>query len=337
MLQEEIIRSFGFAPTAEQIGAINVFCQFMTDRSARTCMLMRGCAGTGKTSLASAFVATLTRLGFRVMLLAPTGRAAKVFALNSHHKAFTIHRKIYRQQAFTGQMTGFNLNDNLSQDTIFMVDEASMISNDSSGETTFGSGRLLDDLVNFVYSGRGCRLMLIGDKAQLPPVGEEESPALMAEYLAGYGLTVYQADLNEVLRQSQESGILYNATVIRQLVMGQGVASLPRIRFRGFADIHMVPGDELIESLDSSYSQVGQDETMVITRSNKRANIYNQGIRNMVLGREDELCHGDMLLVVRNNYYWTEQEKSPMAFLANGDRAMVTKARAFRSLLYRAR
>lgn len=332
MLRERILDIFGYEPTAEQMQAVEVFCEFIADRSQHPCMVLRGSAGTGKTSLASAFVRTLTELGLRVMLLAPTGRAAKVFALNSGHPAFTIHRKIYRQKAFTGQMSGFNLNDNLAQDTLFMVDEASMISNDSYGEAAFGSGRLLDDLVSFVYAGRGCRLMLIGDKAQLPPVGEEESPALVQDFLEGYGLNVYLADINEVLRQSQNSGILYNATVIRQMVMGQGTVALPKIRFQGFADIFMVPGDELIESLASSYSKVGLDETTVITRSNKRANIYNQGIRNMVLGREDELCSGDILMVVKNNYYWTEQEKSNMAFIANGDRAIVGRARAFRQL-----
>ena len=332
MLHERILNTFGYEPTAEQKQAVEVFCQFIADRSQRPCMLMRGSAGTGKTSLASAFVRTLTELGLRMMLLAPTGRAAKVFALNSGHPAFTIHRKIYRQKAFTGQMNGFNLNDNLAQDTIFMVDEASMISNNNYGEAAFGSGRLLDDLVSFVYSGRGCRLMLIGDMAQLPPVGEEESPALSHDFLEGYGLNVYLSDLNEVLRQSQDSGILYNATVIRHMVMGMGDVALPKVRFQGFADILMVPGDELIESLASSYSRVGLDETTVITRSNKRANIYNQGIRNMVLGREEELCSGDILMVVKNNYYWTEQEKSNMAFIANGDRAIVGRARAFRQL-----
>ncbi len=332
MLREKIIEIFGYEPTAEQMTAVEVFCQFVADRSQYPCMVMRGSAGTGKTSLASAFVKTLTEIGLRVMLLAPTGRAAKVFALNSQHQAFTIHRKIYRQKAFTGQMAGFDLNDNLSKDTIFMVDEASMISNDHFGEAAFGSGRLLDDLVSFVYAGRGCRLVLIGDMAQLPPVGEVASPALDTQCLEGYGLQVYTADLNEVLRQSQVSGILYNATVIRRMVMGQGDIALPKIRFHGFADIAMVPGDELIEALASSYSKLGMDETAVITRSNKRADIYNQGIRNMVLGREDELCSGDMLMVVKNNYYWTEQEKSDMAFIANGDRAVVIKVRNFREL-----
>lgn len=225
-----------------------------------------------------------------------------------------------------------------------MVDEASMVSNLGLGDGNFGSGFLLDDLVHFVYQGRNDRLMVIGDKAQLPPVGEEESPALQAMMLEGYGLKVYECDLNEVLRQSQESGILYNATVIRQMITHDDITQLPLIRFQGFADIVMMPGNELVESLANSYYQVGQDETMVITRSNKRANIYNNGIRNMVLDREEELSGGDMLMIVKNNYYWTENERKQMkasgdtsevrkelqsipSFLANGDRAKVLRVR----------
>lgn len=206
----------------------------------------------------------MTALEQKVMLMAPTGRAAKVFSLNSNHPAFTIHRRIYRQRSFSGDGGQFNLNDNLYADTLFMVDESSMIANEGFSETSFGSGRLLDDPVHFVYQGRNCRLMLIGDKAQLPPVGEEESPAPNATVLAGYGLKVYQCDLNEVLRQSQDSGILYNATVIRQMITHDEATELPKINFTGFADITMVPGNELIEGLNTSYSQVGMDETMVM-------------------------------------------------------------------------
>ncbi|MDO4161098.1 MAG: AAA family ATPase [Prevotellaceae bacterium] len=332
-----IQQTFGFVPTQEQADAINVFCRFLTDRRDRCVMILRGSAGTGKTSLASAIVKTMVKLRQKVMLLAPTGRAAKVFSLNACHPAFTIHRKIYRQKSFTGDMTGFNLNNNLHQDTLFMVDEASMIANDGFSESvSFGTGRLLDDIVSFVYSGRNCRMILIGDKAQLPPIGEAESPALMADYMAGYGLTVYQSDLNEVLRQTSDSGILYNATVIRKMITHDEITKLPKIRFKGFADIHRVTGDELIEQLNSSYSEVGIDETMVITRSNKRANIYNRGIRGMVLGREEELTTGDMLMIVKNNYYWIERERNgeesqaPLTFIANGDRAQVVRVRNLR-------
>ena len=201
-----------------------------------------------------------------------------------------------------------------------------MIANQGYGESAFGSGCLLDDLMQFVYSGQNCRMLLVGDKAQLPPVGEDESPALMADVLHCYGMMVYECDLNQVLRQSEASGILWNATMIRQMITHEEMTQLPRIRFQGFADIQEVPGGELIEALADSYSKVGLDDTMVITRSNKRANIYNQGIRNMVLDREDELCRGDQLMIVKNNYFWTEGSKE-IPFLANGDIAVVQRVR----------
>ncbi|MBR5687728.1 MAG: AAA family ATPase [Prevotella sp.] len=331
-LKHQILQAFAFEPTPEQDAAIRTFCDFLTDRDPMAVMVMRGSAGTGKTALASAIVRALTALKQQLLLLAPTGRAAKVFSLNSGHDAYTIHRRIYRQETFTGEMTGFQLNFNQYHDLLVMVDEASMIANDSYGEAAFGSGRLLDDLVKYVYSGQNCRMVLIGDRAQLPPVGEEESPALLADVLHGYGMKVYESDLNQVLRQSEQSGILYNATVVRQMITRDEMTQLPRIRFHGFADIRMVPGDELIESLNSSYSRVGMDETIVITRSNKRANIYNHGIRNTVLGREEQLSTGDSLMVVRNNYYWSEQEKAPFPFIANGDRMRVLRVRHQREL-----
>ena len=303
-------------------------------------MVLRGSAGTGKTSLSGAIVRTLQAIRQKVMLLAPTGRAAKVFSLNSGTPAYTIHRRIYREKSFSGVDGQFNLNDNLFTDTLFMVDEASMVANLGLGGMNFGSGCLLDDLVHFVYQGRNDRLMLIGDKAQLPPVGEEESPALNAAMLQGYGLTVYECDLNEVLRQSEQSGILYNATMIRQMITHDDITQLPKIRFTGFSDIRQMPGAELIEALADSYHHVGLDDTIVVTRSNKRANIFNQGIRNMVLDREEELSQGDILMIVKNNYYWMEEERKKIkekdnqvpsndipAFLANGDRAKVLKVR----------
>ena len=348
MINEEltyrVLRNLGFVPTDDQRNAIEVFARFMTDRNERSVMLLRGSAGTGKTSLAAAIVRTMQELKQRVSLLAPTGRAAKVFSLNAGQPAATIHRAIYREKAFTGLDGKFNLNVNLFRDRLFMVDEASMISL-SAGNTTFGSGCLLDDLIQYVYNGRNCRLLLVGDKAQLPPVGEEESPALRADVLQAYGLAVYTCDLAEVLRQSQDSGILYNATLIRRMITHNEATQLPKIHFEGFADISIVPGDELIESLASSYSEVSMDETMVITRSNRRANVFNQGIRNMVLGREEELTAGDMLMVVKNKYMTppdglsreTATEHSmpataSLAFIANGDRAVVRRVRNVREL-----
>ena len=327
MIQDElkyrILQTLGLTPTPEQDHALDVFAAFMMDRDDHVVMILRGSAGTGKTTLAGAIVKAMTVLKQKMILLAPTGRAAKVFSLNAGHAAYTIHRRIYRQKS-AGDLSSFNLNDNLNRDTLFIIDEASMIANQGYGESAFGSGCLLDDLMQFVYSGQNCRMLLVGDKAQLPPVGEDESPALMADVLHCYGMRVYECDLNQVLRQSEASGILWNATMIRQMITHEEMTQLPRIRFQGFADIQEVPGGELIEALADSYSKVGLDDTMVITRSNKRANIYNRGIRNMVLDREDELCRGDQLMIVKNNYFWTEGSKE-IPFLANGDIAVVQR------------
>ena len=386
MIQDElkyrIRQALGLVPTAEQEQAIELFAQFLTDRDEQVVMILRGSAGTGKTTLAGAIVKALAALKQKLILLAPTGRAAKVFSLYANYPAYTIHRRIYRQKT-AGDLSAFNLNKNLNRDTLFIIDEASMISNLVYGESAFGSGCLLDDLMEFVYNGQNCRMLLIGDKAQLPPVGEEESPALMADVLRGYGMTVYECDLNQVLRQSEESGILWNATRIRGYfsrkeeggrrkentpaagsvpdsnLLPPSSFLLPRIKTIGFSDISVVPGDELIESLASSYSRVGMDETMVITRSNKRANIYNQGIRNTVLDRDDELCRGDLLMIVKNNYFWEMRNEelemrnddktksgvggmqgnqhsssliSHSSFIANGDRAVVRRVRNIHEL-----
>lgn len=321
-LKYRIRSAFGHVPTSEQEASIEAFAQFMTDRTEHAVMVMRGSAGTGKTTLAAAIVKGMQQLGQKLVLLAPTGRAAKVFSLYAGHPAYTIHRRIYRQKSLEG---GFDLNYNNQHDTLFIIDEASMIAGDG----------LLDDLIRFVYNGRNCRMMLIGDGAQLPPVGEEESPALMSEVLRVKGLRVHESRLQEVLRQSSESGILYNATLIRGMMAGNGGGqriALPRIRFQGFPDIKVLPGNELIEELSSSYSHVGQDETLVITRSNKWANVYNQGIRGRILDHESELCSGDRLMVVKNNYFWGQgadaaSGERKMDFIANGDLAVVRRVR----------
>jgi ATP-dependent exoDNAse (exonuclease V) alpha subunit len=325
-LKYRIRQSFGLVPTLEQEQAIQAFADFMTDAGSRVCMVLRGSAGTGKTTLAGAIVRGLASLKQKMVLLAPTGRAAKVFSLYAGSPAYTIHRRIYRQRT-AGDLSSFNLNVNLQRDTLYIIDEASMIANQGYGDSMFGSGCLLDDLMEFVYGAdNNCRMLLIGDRAQLPPVGEEDSPALMTPVLRAYGMKVYESDLNAVLRQSQESGILYNATSIRNLPTEGRV---PKIQFAGFDDIQMVPGDELIESLNTSYSRVGEDETIVITRSNKRANIYNQGIRSTVLGCEDELCRGDRLMIVKNNYSYSlgGSEGVEGTFIANGDVAVVQRVR----------
>ena len=330
-LKYRIRQALGLEPTLEQEQAIALFSVFMTDRSEQAAMILRGSAGTGKTTLAAAIVKVLAALKQKLILLAPTGRAAKVFSLYAAHPAYTIHRRIYRQKT-AADLSSFNLNTNLNRDTLFIIDEASMISNQGYGESAFGSGCLLDDLMQFVYNGQNCRILFIGDRAQLPPVGESESPALSASVLSGYGMKVYECDLSQVLRQSEASGILWNATRIRSL---SGSLEYPRIKTSDFSDIQVVPGDELIETLASSYSRVGADETMVVTRSNKRANIYNLGIRNTVLDREEELCRGDQLIIVKNNYFWAEKitaDVNKMSFIANGDRAVVQRIRNVHAL-----
>ena len=293
--------------------------------------MLRGYAGTGKTSLVGALVKAMDKLQQKSVLLAPTGRAAKVFSAYAGHPAFTIHKKIYRQQAFSNEVSNFSINDNLTTHTLYIVDEASMISNEGLSGSMFGTGRLLDDLVEFVYSGAGCRLLLMGDTAQLPPVGEEQSPALVTEALKGYGLNVTEVDLTQVVRQVQASGILWNATQIRRLIAEEECYSLPKIKVSGFPDIKVVPGDELIETLTGCYEKDGMDETIVVCRSNKRANIYNKGIRAQILYREDELNTGDLLMIAKNNYYWTERYKE-MDFIANGEIAVVRRVRRTREL-----
>ena len=328
-----ILDRFGFEPTTDQQNALACFGRFLASHDDMPMMVMRGSAGTGKTSLVAAMVQTLVSLRQKVMLMAPTGRAAKVLSISSSLPASTIHRKIYRQKTMLGD---FNLNDNLHTDTLFVIDEASMISSFSMGETGFGSGNLLDDLVQFVYSGRNCRMLLIGDTAQLPPVGEDESPALISEILYGYGATLFECDLSEVLRQSSESGILYNATAIRSLIQYEEATELPKLRFSGFSDIISLPGNELIDTLSNSYSKVGIDETIVITRSNKNATMYNNGIRAQVLDREELLERGDQVMIVKNHTLPTPNTQQPTpsqpSFIANGDKAIVVRVRNFREI-----
>lgn len=336
-----------FAPTFGQHEAVVRISEFLSDTREQVAMILRGSAGTGKTSVARALVLAMTTMRQKVVLMAPTGRAAKVLAMGAGHAAFTVHRTIYRQEAYMAD--SFNLNKNLHTDTLFIVDEASMINHGAvaMGGDTFGSGDLLDDIIRYVYSGRNCRILIIGDTAQLPPIGCGESPALMTSFVAGYGLNVYDYDLLEVLRQSAESGILFNATRLRSMITHDDITELPKMQFSGFADISICPGNELIEELGSSYHRAGHDETIVITRSNKRANIYNMGIRNQVLWYDEELTSGDRLMIVKNNYFWTaegddktvnpqkRQTAKPQnrpTFLANGDCCVVRRVTNQREL-----
>ena len=330
-LERQIKENFSYQPTFEQEIAVKSLSEFLLSTANDTVFVLRGYAGTGKTSLVGALVKAMDKLQQKSVLLAPTGRAAKVFSAYAGHPAFTIHKKIYRQQSFSNEVSNFSINDNLTTHTLYIVDEASMISNEGLSGSMFGTGRLLDDLVEFVYSGVGCRLLLMGDTAQLPPVGEEQSPALATEALKGYGLNVIEVDLTQVVRQVQSSGILWNATQIRQLIAEDECFSLPKIKVSGFPDIQVVRGDELIDTLTGCYEKDGMDETIVVCRSNKRANIYNKGIRAQILYREDELNTGDLLMAAKNNYFWTEKYKE-MDFIANGEIAVVRRVRRTREL-----
>ncbi len=337
-LKAIIERNFALNPTSEQYKVISRFAEFCFSPYANNLFLLKGYAGTGKTTLVGAIVKTLVELKQRVVLLAPTGRAAKVFALHAGMPAFTIHRRIYRENTMGGE---FSLNPpQFNKRVWFIVDEASMISNEGLSGSMFGSGRLLDDLLRFVYEGEQCRLIMVGDSAQLPPVGEELSPALDAARLQGYGLQVTDTEMTDVVRQSHDSGILWNATYIRNLILSGTTMLFPQLAVSGFTDIEVVSGNELIERLEDSYYRVGQDGTIVVTRSNKRANIFNQGIRARILGYEEELSSGDQVIVVKNNYKYTtdkvDEDKSKPAksstFIANGDMAVVRRFRNERSL-----
>ena len=330
-LGQQIKTNFPYKPTFEQEKVVKILADFLFCRKTDSLFLLKGYAGTGKTSLIGALVKTLDQLEQKCILMAPTGRAAKVFSHYAGHPAYTIHKKIYRQKSFSNEIDNFSMNDNLYQHTLFIVDEASMIANEGLSGSMFGTGRLLDDLIQYVYSGQGCRLMLIGDTAQLPPVGEEESPALSADVLKGYALEVYEGLLTEVVRQLQDSGILWNATELRRYIAEEDFFTLPSVKVEGFPDIKVIPGNELIEAISDSYDRVGMDETIVVCRSNKRANIYNKGIRNTILYREEELETGDLLMVAKNNYFWTEGCKE-IDFIANGDIAVVRRVRREREM-----
>ena len=319
--------NFPFEPTVEQEKTIEKLSEFILSGNDRKVFLLCGYAGTGKTSLISALVRTMEQLERKTVLLAPTGRAAKVFSHHSGKSAHTIHKCIYRQKSIMDSST-FTLAENRMQNTLFIVDEASMISNDAMS----GTGGLLDDLIEFVYSGHGCSMLLLGDTAQLPPVGEFLSPALTESYLRSMFLDVTATRLTQVMRQLSESGILYNATMLRQRIDEEDTYDPPQITLKGFDDICSVHGEELIEAIESCYDKAGTDDTIILCRSNKRANVYNEGIRRRILYREEELCRGEILMIVKNNYFWREElgkeDKTlleKLDFIANGDIAEIIR------------
>ncbi|MBQ7540515.1 MAG: AAA family ATPase [Bacteroidaceae bacterium] len=332
-ISELLGQSFGMSLTPSQQSAVAKIGAFCESKDQMSAFILRGYAGTGKTTLIGTLVKVFNSLKRPVVLLAPTGRAAKVLSLHAGQMAFTIHKVIYRQETFNGEQTRFSLGFNKLRDALFIVDEASMLQMGGMGETSiFGSGMVMDDLVKFVYQGSGCRLMLIGDDAQLPPVGESESPALNNQVIGAYGLQVFESCLTDVVRQEAASGVLSNATLIRQMIQTETLQP-PIITGRKKGEVEFVDGNDLVEKLDEAYNEYGVGETIVVTRSNKRANLFNEGIRRMIFDREEAICRGDYIMVVKNNYFWAETlaktlpkgETLPFAFIANGDTARVVR------------
>ena len=325
-ISHQIYAKLSFDATNNQKKIIEKLSVWLSDDDYSRIFLLNGYAGTGKTTIIAAFVAALKELGIKPILLAPTGRAAKVLTRYSNLTAYTIHKKIYREKTISDYQSKFSLDYNREHDAVFIVDEASMLSTNSS-DSAFGSGNLLDDLVQYVRQGKRCRLMLVGDDAQLPPVGDDLSPALQPSELLPYGDVEY-ATMDEVVRQSQDSGILFNATMLR-CMLENNIYEIPHFDLK-FKDFRQVQGGELLEELQDCYDSFGRDETIVITRSNKRANRYNEGIRRHNLSAEEEIESGDMLMIVKNNYHYAEQDKdSPMSFVANGDVARLKRIRRF--------
>jgi exodeoxyribonuclease-5 len=313
-----ILSVFPFEPTRGQRELAERLGSFIDEPSPRSVFILKGYAGTGKTSFISAMVKALPLIRKKAVLLAPTGRAAKVLAGYAGQPAWTIHKRIYFQRVGRDGSISLVLQKNLYRNTIMIVDEASMIAGSSQErDQVFSSRNLLDDLMEYVASGESCKLMMIGDTAQLPPVGMPVSPALNLDYLKSrYDLKIFSYELTEVMRQSLESGILFNATRLRDII-DAGTIAFPLFRLNNRKDIIRITGAELEELLHTAFS-AGNSETVVVCRSNKRANMFNQEIRNRVLFLENEISSGDCLMVVRNNYFWLNPDSGP-GFIANGD------------------
>ena len=325
-ITDQIYAKLSFNATNNQKKIIEKLSAWLSDDDYNRIFVLNGYAGTGKTTIIAAFVAALKELGIKPILLAPTGRAAKVLTRYSNLTAYTIHKKIYRERSISDYQSKFSLDYNREKDAVFIVDEASMLST-FAADSSFGSGNLLDDLVQYVRQGKRCRLMLVGDDAQLPPVGDDYSPALQPSELLPYGDVEY-GTMDEVVRQTHDSGILFNATMLR-CMLENSIYEIPHFDLK-FKDFRQVQGGELLEELQDCYDRFGRDETIVITRSNKRANRYNEGIRRHNLSAEEEIESGDMLMIVKNNYFYAEQDKdSPMSFVANGDVARLKRIRRF--------
>lgn len=327
LIYNQLCKNLGNIPTDDQSDALKKIAGYICENTNDIIFLLTGYAGTGKTSLISSVVKTLDLLRMRSVLLAPTGRAAKVLASFAGKQAYTIHKKIYRQKSSKDGMGSFVLDRNLQKETWFIVDEASMVSNSANDISLFGSGKLLDDLIEYVYSGVDCKLIIVGDTAQLPPVGSVLSPALDQDALKEYGFGLISAELKQVVRQSETSGILMNATKVR-LQIAENDLVHPSLDCKGFKDIIKITGEELIEEISGSYGTCGIEGTIIVVNSNKQANRYNQGIRNRIFFREEEISPGDLVMVVKNNYFLVDEEDGS-GFIANGDIAEVRRIRKY--------
>lgn len=327
ILKKRILSGLPFEPSPEQEKAAGMLSRFVCGETASGIFILKGYAGTGKTSMIASVVNALPPLGRRAVLAAPTGRAAKVMGRYSGQKAFTVHKMIYSLKKSEGGVFSFALKPNRYRDALFIVDEASMIT-DRPGESLSGNGAsLMDDLLQYVFSGKGCRLLLVGDTAQLPPVGYSDSPALEpSTFETGYGMDCSSYMLTQVYRQAGDSAILANATAIRKAV-NEGITQWGALKFTPGADfVRLCDGYDIQSALEGAYSDSGQSETIIITRSNKRAGMFNQQIRSRVMLSEGEISTGDILMVVKNNYFWVD-ESSPCGFIANGDLAEVMSVR----------
>jgi ATP-dependent exoDNAse (exonuclease V) alpha subunit len=324
-LIDHISKSFPYEPTPQQQELFGKLHTFLLSDDGDECFILKGYAGTGKTTVLSALVKALPNYNLKSVLLAPTGRAAKVITNYSGKKAFTIHKRIYRKKSALNVDESFMIADNLSANTLFIIDEASMISDELTGNNR---ETLLHDLVNYVYNTKNCKLMLVGDTAQLPPVGADDSPALDEKLMKDqFGLAIHAYELTDVLRQQKDSGILFNVTKVRDIIR-EGKENMPQIVTKGYKDVFRMGSEMLEEGLNYAYSKYGYDSTLIICRSNKNANLYNRQIRGRILMREEELTGGDQLMVVRNNYFWLQdQEEGSTGFIANGDIARVKKVR----------
>lgn len=323
----QIYAKISFDATVSQKKVVENLSEYLSSPDYSSIFILNGYAGTGKTTLIAALVQVLRAMNIPCVLLAPTGRAAKVLAQYSGTEAHTIHKRIYRQRTNADYESKYSLDINREKGCVFIVDETSMLSDSTPDGQIFGSGSLLEDLITYVRSGRQCRLILVGDDAQLPPVGADRSPALDATAMRSYGEVVYSS-MTDVVRQDAASGILRNATALRQM-LECGEVEVPHIDLN-YPDIESIGGGEFLECLEDAYARYGRDETIVITRSNKRANRFNEGIRRYILSAEEQIESGDRLMVVKNNYYYTERmEKSPMSFIANGDIALLKRIRRF--------